>query len=85
MEYRPLGRTGIRVSSLCLGTAFRAQDDEATCVHPGWPMLRGWSGIRESWERIFNNTGSFQVRLSDVNVRFEETTAWVTCIEKSFT
>lgn len=32
MEYRPLGRTGIRVSSLCLGTAFRAQDDEATCI-----------------------------------------------------
>ena len=32
MEYRPLGRTGIRVSSLCPGTAFRAQDDEATCI-----------------------------------------------------
>lgn len=32
MEYRKLGRTGISVSSLCLGTAFRAQDDEATCI-----------------------------------------------------
>tara|TARA_Y100001933_G_scaffold178671_1_gene177150 strand:- start:1656 stop:2636 length:981 start_codon:yes stop_codon:yes gene_type:complete len=32
MEYRKLGRTGISVSSLCLGTAFRAQDNEATCI-----------------------------------------------------
>jgi aryl-alcohol dehydrogenase-like predicted oxidoreductase len=32
MEYRELGRTGVRVSELCLGTAFRSQDDEQTCV-----------------------------------------------------
>lgn len=32
MEYRRLGKTGVKVSSICLGTAFRAQDDEATCI-----------------------------------------------------
>ena len=32
MEYRPLGNTGIKVSELCLGTAFRAQDDEKICI-----------------------------------------------------
>ena len=32
MEYRDLGRTGVRVSPLCLGTAFRSQEDEQTCV-----------------------------------------------------
>ncbi|MFT7693010.1 MAG: aryl-alcohol dehydrogenase-like predicted oxidoreductase, partial [Candidatus Latescibacterota bacterium] len=32
MEYRKLGKTGIEVSSICLGTAFRAQDDEAMCI-----------------------------------------------------
>lgn len=32
MEYRELGRTGVRVSAMCLGTAFRSQDDEQTCV-----------------------------------------------------
>lgn len=32
MEYRRLGKTGIKVSSICLGTAFRAQDDEAICI-----------------------------------------------------
>lgn len=32
MEYRRLGNTGVSVSSLCLGTAFRAQDDEDICI-----------------------------------------------------
>ena len=32
MEYRPLGNTGVKVSELCLGTAFRGQDDESTCI-----------------------------------------------------
>ena len=32
MQYRRLGNTGIQVSELCLGTAFRAQDDEQICI-----------------------------------------------------
>ena len=32
MEYRKLGGTGVKVSSACLGTAFRAQDDEQVCI-----------------------------------------------------
>ena len=32
MEYRRLGNTGVQVSSICLGTAFRSQEDEATRI-----------------------------------------------------
>lgn len=32
MQYRPLGNTGVKVSALCLGTAFRGQDDQQVCV-----------------------------------------------------
>jgi 1-deoxyxylulose-5-phosphate synthase len=36
MEYRQLGRSGVRVSPICLGTAFRAfwqgHNDEKTCI-----------------------------------------------------
>ena len=32
MEYRPLGKTGVKVSPICLGTAFRSQDDEDVCI-----------------------------------------------------
>ena len=32
MNYRKLGRTGVLVSPVCLGTAFRSQEDEDVCV-----------------------------------------------------
>lgn len=32
MEYVKLGQAGVRVSRVCLGTAFRGQDDDAECV-----------------------------------------------------
>lgn len=32
MDYRELGRTGVLVSPVCLGTAFRSQEDEDLCV-----------------------------------------------------
>ena len=32
MEYQNLGRTGIKVSRICLGTAFRGQQEEKTCI-----------------------------------------------------
>jgi aryl-alcohol dehydrogenase-like predicted oxidoreductase len=32
MKYRNLGNTGVQVSEVCLGTAFRGQDDERQCV-----------------------------------------------------
>ena len=32
MEYCNLGKWGVKVSRICLGTAFRGQDDEGVCV-----------------------------------------------------
>ncbi|HJP31873.1 MAG TPA: aldo/keto reductase [Candidatus Latescibacteria bacterium] len=32
MQYRKLGNTGVKVSEICLGTAFRGQDDEQQCI-----------------------------------------------------
>lgn len=32
MEYRYLGKTGLKVSPICLGTAFRGQTDEHICI-----------------------------------------------------
>ena len=32
VAYRNLGRTGLKVSQICLGTAFRGQADENTCI-----------------------------------------------------
>jgi ketosteroid isomerase-like protein len=51
------------------------------CVHPGWPMLRGWDDVMESWKRIFDNTASLQVSPDDVSVRLFGELAWVLCLE----
>jgi aryl-alcohol dehydrogenase-like predicted oxidoreductase len=32
MEYRNLGTAGVKVSPICLGTAFRGQKDDAVCI-----------------------------------------------------
>ncbi len=32
MDYAPLGRTGVNVARICLGTVFRSEMDEATCL-----------------------------------------------------
>lgn len=32
MEYRNLGTAGVKVSKVCLGTAFRGQEDERVCI-----------------------------------------------------
>ena len=32
MEYRNLGKAGVKVSKVCLGAAFRGQEDEGACI-----------------------------------------------------
>ena len=57
------------------------QSDEASCVHPGWPMLEGWEAIRESWQAIFKNQGPLRIWPEAVAVHLAGGVAWVTCIE----
>jgi len=57
------------------------QEDWVTCVHPGWPMLTGWNAVRASWDKIFKNTETIRLEITDVGVRVEGSTAWVTCNE----
>jgi ketosteroid isomerase-like protein len=52
------------------------------CVHPGWPLLRGWGPIMTSWERIFANTFGMRFTLSDVHVEVTGSLGWVVLIEE---
>jgi ketosteroid isomerase-like protein len=52
------------------------------CVHPGWDLIVGWEQIRESWERIFQNTNGMRVLATDVAIKVEGDFAWVTCTEQ---
>ncbi len=55
--------------------------DQAVCVHPGWPPLVAWGPIRESWERIFDNTTLMHFNVRYVNAAVEGDCGWVTCFE----
>lgn len=64
--------------------AMRAVWDHAervVCVHPGWPILRGWPAVEESWRRIFDGAGRNQFILTNQSVDVGEDLAWVTLEE----
>jgi ketosteroid isomerase-like protein len=43
-------------------------DDHVTCVHPGWPALRGWSRVGASWAALFDGGSPLQFILTDETV-----------------
>jgi len=59
--------------------------EDAMCVHPGWPALRGRSDILRSFSVILANTPYIQFFLTDVEVRVAGDVAVVTCAENILT
>jgi ketosteroid isomerase-like protein len=57
------------------------QSERVVVTHPGWPMLRGWASVAESWAAIFRNTSFIQFVLTDEQVTVAGSTAWVTAEE----
>jgi len=58
-----------------------AHTERVQCVHPGWPLITGWTAVRDSWETIFVNTTEMRFTISDVRVAGGPDVAWVTCTE----
>ena len=58
-----------------------APTERVQCVHPGWPLIAGWTAVRTSWEAIFTNTTEMRFTISDVRVAGGPDVAWVTCTE----
>ena len=54
------------------------------CVHPGWPVLRGYDIIMQSWSDIFENTDNLEIKLSEVEVTLDDKLAWASCQENLF-
>jgi ketosteroid isomerase-like protein len=51
--------------------------DRVSCIHPGWPILRGWELVEESWRRIFGGGGRNQFILTNQSIEVHGDTAWV--------
>ena len=55
--------------------------DRVVCIHPGWPILRGWDAVEASWERILAGPGRNQFIITNEIVQVADDVAWVTCDE----
>jgi ketosteroid isomerase-like protein len=55
--------------------------DRVICVHPGWPILRGWAAVEESWRRILGGPGRNQFILTNTACTVDGSIAWVTLDE----
>ena len=62
-------------------TAIWEHSDRVVCVHPGWPILRGWAEVLQSWEGIFRGPGMSQFILTNESVSMKGDTAWVSLDE----
>jgi len=55
--------------------------DRTVCVHPGWPILRGWEQVEDSWRRIFDGVGRNQFIITNQSTIVLGDTAWITLEE----
>ena len=55
--------------------------DRVVCTHPGWPILRGWPAVEESWRRILSGPGRNQFILTNEAINRVGDVAWVTLDE----
>lgn len=55
--------------------------DRVVCIHPGWPILRTWPTVLESWRRICRGPGRNQFILTNEVITLDGTLAIVTVDE----
>ncbi|HYX56074.1 MAG TPA: nuclear transport factor 2 family protein [Nitrososphaeraceae archaeon] len=55
--------------------------DNTVCVHPGWDLFTGWMAIRDSWNRIFQNTQMIKFIITNTKIKIFENIAIVVCLE----
>lgn len=61
-----------------------SQTEADACIHPGWPILRGWDRVRDSWAGIFGDAGYMRVEPTDIEILLSGDVARVTCVENIY-
>ena len=51
------------------------------CIHPGRDALKGWADIRDSWERIFQNTLYLEIDTDILTLEVSGDLAYVVLVE----
>ena len=55
--------------------------ENVTCIHPGWPPLRGRGSVMKSWRDILTNSQSPAIRCEHAWAHIDGTMAYVLCNE----
>jgi ketosteroid isomerase-like protein len=58
-----------------------ADDDNISCIHPGWPPIIGQSAVIGSWRDILRNPDRPQVACAEPHALLDGNTGRVLCIE----
>lgn len=54
---------------------------DVICIHPGWPILRGWAAVEDSWRRIFAAPSANQFIVTNEQLNIASGVAWMTLDE----
>ncbi len=54
---------------------------DVVCIHPGWPILRGWEAVEDSWRRIFHGPSDNQFIVTNDQLNIANGVAWITLDE----
>jgi ketosteroid isomerase-like protein len=54
---------------------------DVICIHPGWPILRGWPAVEDSWRRIFAGPSANQFIVTNAQLNIASGVAWMTLDE----
>ncbi len=57
------------------------RSERATCTHPGWSTLRGWSQVQASFFSLFQQPLRMQFLLTRQDVHVEGDVAWLSLDE----
>ena len=58
-----------------------AANDNLVCIHPGWGLLEGWDDVMRSWEGIFENPSTPEIRPVSETVFEQGAYGFVVCGE----
>lgn len=57
------------------------RSERATCTHPGWSTLRGWSSIAASFMALFQSPGTLQFVITDLQPVVVGDVGWISLDE----
>lgn len=71
----------LRRGDVAVLTRLWADDDDISCIHPGWPALIGRAAVIGSWQNILENAGRPHIACAEPHAIINGDSGRVLCIE----